>query len=91
MLFLIAYDYSFHKRVVYRGIVSPAVVLVSPVVNHLVLRVHILTLKSGPFLYHSPTLFLSQCTIFLPGQWLPCFYFLVMVVKSDVVVLTSSG
>ena len=78
VLFLIASDCSYHKRVVARGIVSPAVVLVSCVGKHVVLRVHILSLKVGPFLFHSPTLVIYQCTTFLTSLWLPCILFLVL-------------
>ena len=45
---MIASDFSFHKRGVSRGMVSTAVVLVSRVGNHVVLRIHILVLKVGP-------------------------------------------
>ena len=79
LLFMIGSDFYFHKRVVSRGMVSPAVVLVSRVGKHVVLRVHILEFKVGPFLFHSTTLVLSQCTNFLPNLWLPCILFLVLI------------
>ena len=55
--------------------VSPAVVLIYRVGKHLVMRIHILALKFGPFLFHSPALVLSQCATFLPSMWLPCIFF----------------
>ena len=75
VLFLIAYDCYFQKRVVFRGIVSPAVVLVSSIGKHVVLRVHILALKVEPLLFHSPTLVLSQCTTSLTSLRLPFILF----------------
>ena len=53
---------------------SPAVVLISRVRKNVVLWVNILALKVGPFLFHSTTLVLSQCTNFLPGLWLLCIF-----------------
>ena len=79
VIFLIVSDCSFRKRVVPRGILSPVVVLVFCVGNYVVLRVHILTLKVGPFIFHSTTLVLSQCTTYLPSLWLPFILFLVLI------------
>ena len=45
---------------------------------NVVLHGHILALKVWPCLFHSPTLVLSQCTIFLPGLWLLFIYLLVL-------------
>ena len=75
---MIAYDFSFLKQVVSRGMVSPAVVLVSLVGKHVVLSVLIMTLKVGPFLLHILTLVISQCTTSLSSLWLPCILFLVL-------------
>ena len=58
--------------------VSPVVILVSRVGNHVVLRVYILALKVGPLLFHGPNLVLSQYTTTLPSLWLPCILFLVL-------------
>ena len=71
---MIASDCSLHILVVYRGMVSPAVFLVSHVGKHVVLRLHILALKVGPFIFLSPTLVISQCTTSLPSMWLPCIF-----------------
>ena len=57
---------------------SPAVVLVPHVGKHVVLRVHVLALKFGPLIFHSPALVLSQCTTYLPSLWLPCILFPVL-------------
>ena len=65
VLFMIASDYYFHKRFVSRGMVSPAVVLVSRVVSNVMLLIHILVQKVGPLLFHSPTLVLSQVQLIL--------------------------
>ena len=46
---------------------------------NLVLHLHILSLKLGPCLFFSPTLFLSQCTIFLSSLLLLCIYLLVLI------------
>ena len=46
--------------------------------RNVVLNVHILALKVGPYIFHSPTLVLTQCTILLPSLWLLCIYLLVM-------------
>ena len=78
LIFLIASDFSFHKQVLSRGMVIPTVVLVLHVVKHVVLRVHILALNVEPFLFHSPTFMLSQCTTSIPSLWLPCILFLVL-------------
>ena len=53
MIFLIASDFYFHKRVLSRGMMSPALVLVSCVGKHAVLRVDVLALKVGPLIFHS--------------------------------------
>ena len=66
MIFLISSDRLSHRLVVSRGMVSPAVVLISRVGRNVVLRVHIPALKFGLFLFHSPTSVLSSCTNFLP-------------------------
>ena len=58
-----------------RGMVIPAVVYFSCVGNHVVLRVHNLTLKVGLFLFHSPTLVLSKFITSLSSLWLTCFFF----------------
>ena len=58
--------------------VSSVVVLFSRVGKNVVLRIHNLALIVGPLLFHSPTLVLYQCTTFIPGLWLPCFFFLVL-------------
>ena len=76
MLFLKASDCYFHKRVVSRGMVSPAVVSVSFVGKNVVLRIHILSLEVGPFIFHSPTILLSRCTTSLPSLFLPCIFFI---------------
>ena len=78
VLFMTASDYSLHKRVVSRGMVSPVVVLVSHVGKHVVLSVHILALKVVSFLFHSPTLMLSQCTTYITIMLLPCICFIVL-------------
>ena len=57
---------------------STAVVYVSRVGKHVVLRIHILALKVGAFIFHSPNLVLSQCTTSLPSLWLPCILFPVL-------------
>ena len=75
VIFLTSYDCYFHKRVVSRGMVSPAVVSVSFVVKNVVLRIHILALEVWPFIFHSPTILLSWCTTSLPSLFLPCIFF----------------
>ena len=65
-------------RVVSRGMMSPAIILVSLVVNNVVLRLHILALKVRPLLFHRPTSLLFQCTNLLPSLWLPCILFVVL-------------
>ena len=75
VLFMIAYDCSFRKLVVSRGMVSPAEELVSRYGKHVVLRVHIMVFKVGPFLFHSTTLVISQCTTSLTSLWLPFIFF----------------
>ena len=62
VFFLTASDFSFRERVVSRGMENPAGVYVSRVGKRVVLRVHNLALKVGPFLFGSPILVLSQCT-----------------------------
>ena len=76
---MIASDCSFHKRVVFRGMVSPAVTYISRAGKHVVMRIHILALKVRLFLFYGPTLVLSQCTTFLPSLWLPCILFPVLI------------
>ena len=39
-----------------------------------VMHVHILELKVGLCLFHSPASVLFQCTILLPSLWLLCIY-----------------
>ena len=58
--------------------VIPGVVLVSRVGINVVLHVHILELKVGPCICHSPTSVIPQCTTLLPSLWLPFILFLVL-------------
>ena len=74
VIFMIVSDCFFHIRVVSRGMVSPAVFLVSCVGNIVVLHVHILVLKVGLFLFNSPTSVLPQCATLLYSLWLPFFF-----------------
>ena len=46
--------------------------------RNVVLRVHLLALKFGLCLFHSPALVLSQYTVFLTSMWSICVYFLVI-------------
>ena len=54
------------------------VFLVSHVGMNVFLHVQILKLIVGPFLFHNPTLVLSQCTILLSSLWLLYVYLLVL-------------
>ena len=73
---MISSDCFTHIWVLSRGMVSPAVVLVSPVGKNVVLRVHILALKVGPFRFYNTTSVLPQCTTSLTSLCLNCILFL---------------
>ena len=54
--------------------------------RNVVLQVHILALKVGPCIFHSPISVIYQCTIFLPNLWLLYIYLIVLLfdVKNDI-------
>ena len=76
---MIASDCFFCGWVVSRGMVSHGIFWVFSDGKNVVLQIHILALKFGPCLYHSPTSVLSQCTILLTSMWLTCIYLLVLI------------
>ena len=76
--FLIEYDCYPNIWVVSRGMVSPGGFFFGVGMN-VVLHVHILELKVGLSIFHSPTSVLSQCIISLPSMWLPCIYPLALI------------
>ena len=56
------------------NMVNPVVFLVSSVGMNLVLHIHNLAWIFLLCLYHSPTLVLYKCTIYLLSMWLLCTY-----------------